>query len=258
MPTTEKGAVLLIEESENLRAVLKDFFELLKYKVADYSEGVSALKALSKDSFDICIMDMNIKPHDGFFNMKEIHKVDPEIPIVLLSSNNDKELKIRAFKEGCDDYLTKPFSIEELSLRMDAILRRTQYKSSISRKVEEDKVLYFADFQFNYSKLQLIHPFKTTKLTRKEANLLQLFVLNINNLITRKTIVHEIWGPGYDQMGRSMDVYITKLRNYLNMDQFVANIETNSSSHSSSEIPVSKVEIVNLHGTGFIFKVYES
>lgn len=257
MPTVEKGVILLIEESENLRAVLKDFFEMLKYKVADFSDGISALKALSKDSFDICIMDLNIKPHDGFYNMKEVHKVDAEIPVILLSSNSDKELKIKAFKEGCDDFLSKPFSIEELSLRIDAILRRTQYKGYSSKKGEEDKVLYFADFQLNYSKLQLIHPLRTIKLTRKEANLLHLFALNINNLITRKTIVHEIWGPGYDQMGRSMDVYITKLRNYLNLDHVDVNSDPELNKNKSSDIPDSKVEIVNLHGTGFILKVHE-
>lgn len=251
MTSTEKGTILLIEESDNLRAVLKDFFELLKYNVADFSEGTVALKSLSKEYYDICIMDLNIKPHDGFYVMREVHKVDSKIPVVLLSSHSEKEYKIKGFKEGCDDFLTKPFSIEELSLRVEAILRRTQKEKTDLRKDKEDVVYYFADFQFNYSNLQLIHPLRTRKLTRKEADLLHLFILNINNLITRKTIVNEIWGPDHQQMGRSMDVYITKLRSYLNMDK---EVETTSDIPVS---PVSKVEIVNLHGTGFILKVHE-
>lgn len=248
MTSTDKGAILLIEESDNLRAVLKDFFELIKYKVTDFSEGTSALKSLSKEYYDICILDLNIKPHDGFYIMREIAKVDSEIPVILLSSHSEKEFKIKGFKEGCDDFLTKPFSIEELSLRVEAILRRTQKKKNEIKREKDDTVFYFADFHFNYSTLQLIHPLRTKKLTRKEADLLRLFVLHINNLITRKTIVDEIWGPDNQQMGRSMDVYITKLRSYLNMDM---------EPKISSDMLVSKVEIVNLHGTGFILKVYE-
>lgn len=251
MTSTDKGAILLIEESDNLRAVLKDFFELIKYKVTDFSEGTSALKSLSKEYYDICILDLNIKPHDGFYIMREIAKVDSEIPVILLSSHSEKEFKIKGFKEGCDDFLTKPFSIEELSLRVEAILRRTQKKKNEIKREKDDTVFYFADFHFNYSTLQLIHPLRTRKLTRKEADLLHLFILNINNLITRKTIVNEIWGPDHQQMGRSMDVYITKLRSYLNMDK---EVETTSDIPVS---PVSKVEIVNLHGTGFILKVHE-
>lgn len=255
MQTTEKGAILLIEESGNLRAVLKDFFEMLKFKVADFEEGVSALKNLSKESFDICILDLNAKPHDGFYVMHEILKVDAEIPVILLSSKNEKEFKIRGFKEGCDDFLTKPFSIEELSLRIDAILRRTQKKRPILTREKEEIVFYFADFQFNYSTLQLIHPTLTRTLTRKEADLLRLFCVNINTLITRQIIVKEIWGPEHQHMGRSMDVYITKLRSFLNLESHKTSFKSNLQQEPMNSY--TKVEIVNVHGTGFILKVQD-
>lgn len=255
MRTGEKGSILLIEESENLRAVLKDFFEMLKYKVTDFEEGIMALKTLSKETFDISILDLNAQPHDGFYIMHEIQKVDPDIPVLLLSSKNEKELKIRGFKEGCDDFVTKPFSIEELSLRVEAILRRTQKKKPILTREKEEIVFYFADFQFNYSTLQLIHPIYTRTLTRKEADLLHLFCININTLITRQTIVKEIWGPEHQHMGRSMDVYITKLRNFLSLDAYRSNVDI-SLQHEPMNT-YTKVEIVNVHGTGFIMKVQD-
>lgn len=256
MQTNEKGAILLIEESDNLRAVLRDFFEMLKFKVADFEEGISALRALSKETFDICIIDLNAKPHDGFYIMHEILKVDPDIPVILLSSKNEKDLKIRGFKEGCDDFVTKPFSIEELSLRIDAILRRTKKKNPILTRKNDEIVFYFADYLFNYSNLQLIHPTLTRTLTRKEADLLHLFCINLNSLITRQTIVKEIWGPEHEHMGRSMDVYITKLRSFLSL-------ECDNSDQDDPEDPEvksttsPKVQIVNVHGTGFILKVHE-
>jgi len=119
---TAKNRIMLVEDSQNLRYVLKDYFEMLDYSVTDFADGISASQAFNKGMFDICVLDIMMPGKDGFTLMQEIRKIDPDIPIILLTSKLNKEDKIKGFKLGCDDYVVKPFSTEELTLRIKAIL----------------------------------------------------------------------------------------------------------------------------------------
>jgi DNA-binding response OmpR family regulator len=244
----KKLTILLIEKSDNLRTVLKDYLEMLQYEVNDFKDEISSLKSLTKYSYDICVLDMNVEIDEPFSLFAEIKKVDSFLPVVFISAKSDKETRIRAFKEGADDFMIKPFSIEELSLRIEAILRRTQLLTTHHYHVE-DAVYYFADFKFNFSTLELIHPHKKIRLTKKEAEMLKLFCLNINTLIPRAKFVKDVWGEDKVQMGRSMDVYITRLRKYLHVDS--------PKTDGGKNLKHQNVDIINVHGSGYIFKVNE-
>ncbi|HPE40817.1 MAG TPA: response regulator transcription factor [Bacteroidales bacterium] len=248
MNKSDKFNILLIEQSDNLRTVLKDFLEMKQFEVKDFEEGNQALKALSKTHFDICLLDLQATPVNGFFLIQELKKVDSSLPIVFISSRNDKETRIQGFKLGCDDFITKPFSIEELELRLEAILRRTADKKNILEKSHE-LIYYFTNFKFNYTALELSNQKKTIHLTRKEADMLKMFCTNVNVLVPRQRFVKEIWGDAKSQIGRSMDVYITRLRKFLSDDQPA------TSQLKSNSLP--PVEIINVHGTGYIFRINE-
>jgi two-component system, OmpR family, response regulator len=244
----QQYTILLVEKSDNLRTVLKDYLEMFQYEVNEFQEGIPALKSISKFSYDLCVLDLNVEQGESFSLFHDLKKVDPFLPVIFISSKTDKETRIQAFKEGCDDFMIKPFSIEELSLRIEAILRRTQLQHS-KQSPNEDILFYFADFKFNFTTLELIHPLKKIRLTKKEAEMLKLFCLNINTLIPRNKFVREVWGEEKLQMSRSMDVYITRLRKYLKID-------TAKSEHVKGvKQPV--VDIINIHGSGYIFKVNE-
>lgn len=249
MNLQDKYSVLLIEKSDNLRTVLKDFLEMYNYEVRDFEDGLQALKSMSKTTFDLCLLDMNAEPVNGLYLIHEIKKVDAQIPVVFISSKSDKETRIQSFKEGCDDFVIKPFSIEELELRINAILRRTSGNRIQKHVVTEDVTFYFADFKFNYTTLELVHAFKTQHLTKKDAEMLRLFCSNINTLIPRHKLVKEVWGEDKAQLSRSMDVYITRLRKYLQIE------DPKHDHHKTHKVPV--VEIINVHGTGYILKINE-
>lgn len=256
---TAKNRIMLVEDSQNLRYVLKDYFEMLDYSVTDFADGISASQAFNKGMFDICVLDIMMPGKDGFTLMQEIRKIDPDIPIILLTSKLNKEDKIKGFKLGCDDYVVKPFSTEELTLRIKAILRRTKRSDTENKVLYEEKTYKFGDFEFNYSSMELIHPKKTRLLTRKEAGLLKLFCEHQNKLLPREVILREIWGDEDCSVGRSMDVFLTKLRSYLNIEtideEYINKEGGRRNKYKLGHEP--KVEIVNVHGTGFILKVRE-
>lgn len=249
MNLQDKYLILLVEKSDNLRTVLKDFLEMYHYEVRDFEDGLSALKSMSKTTYDLCLLDMNAELVKGNDLIHEIKKVDAIIPVVFISSKSDKETRIQAFKDGCDDFVIKPFSIEELELRINAILRRTSGLRPQKDHIVEDVVFYFADFKFNYTTLELIHAQKTQQLTKKEAEMLRLFCCNINTLIPRHKLVREVWGEDKAQLSRSMDVYITRLRKYLQIE------ELKHDHHKTHKAP--EVEIINVHGTGYILRINE-
>lgn len=251
---------MLVEDSANLRGVLKDYFEVLDFQVSDYNDGLSALTAFQKGLFDICVLDVMSSGKDGFTLMQDIHRMDPLIPVVLLTSKQNKEDKIKGFKLGCDDYLIKPFSTEELVLRIKAILRRTKNSPVTDHKpLYEERIYKFGNYVFNYSAMQLQHPKETRILTRKEAELLKLFCEYQNKLLPREIILREVWGDEDYAVGRSMDVFLTKLRTYLSLDEIgTEHINKNGGRKNKYEAGYEpKVEIVNVHGTGFILKVRE-
>lgn len=255
----KKAKIMLVEDSQNLRYVLRDYFEMLGYDVAEFSDGLSAEKAFNKGLFDICVMDVMMPDKDGYTLLQDVRKIDAEVPVIFLTAKASKDDRIKGFKLGCDDYMAKPFSTEELALRIEAILRRTRRNKQEGDSLLTEKIYKFGDFEFNYSAMQLAHPIKTRTLTRKEAELLKLLCEHQNKLLPREVILKEVWGDEDYSVGRSMDVFLTKLRSYINIEPVdKAHLNPNGGRHDKY-LPgfEPKVEICNVHGTGFILKVRE-
>ncbi|MEG1555649.1 MAG: response regulator transcription factor [Bacteroidales bacterium] len=254
-----KGKIMLVEDSQNLRFVLRDYFEMLDYEVVDFNDGDAASKAFNRGSFDICVLDVMMPDKDGFTLIQEIKRIDSEVPVIFLTAKASKEDKIRGFKLGCDDYIAKPFSTEELALRIEAILRRTRKSTKENKDLYEEKIYKFGDFVFNYSAMQLVHPSKIRTLTRKEAELLKLLCEHQNKLLPREVILKEIWGDEDYSVGRSMDVFLTKLRSYINIEKISQEHINPDGGRRDKYKPgfEPRVEICNVHGTGFILKVRE-
>ena len=223
-----KNNILLAEDDPNLGTVLKDSLEMENNYVELYSDGEQAWKAFNKDDFDICILDVMMPLKDGFTLAKEIKKVAPQMPIIFLTAKSMKEDKLEGFKLGADDYITKPFSFEELQLRIDAVMRRVNSAMLPSDQQDEFTI---GNYTYIDNERSLKLGDTITKLTTKEAELLKLLAHNINKIVDRDVALKSIWGNDNYFTGRSMDVYITKLRKYLKDDE--------------------QLEIVNIHGQGF-------
>lgn len=230
----EKNKILLVEDNQNLRLVLKDYLEMLNYEVSACSDGEEGSKIFGKDKFDLCILDIMMPVKDGFSLAQDIRNIDKNVPLIFLTARTLKEDKIKGFKIGADDYITKPFSTEELSLRIEAILRRTK-AVKITSFLGEQEVFQMGIFTFDFSALQLKSPSINRSLTRKESDLLKLLATHKNTLIPREVILKTVWGEDDYFIGRSMDVFITKLRKYLKEDP--------------------NVNIKNIHGSGFKLEV---
>ncbi|MBR4135656.1 MAG: response regulator transcription factor [Bacteroidales bacterium] len=254
-----KCKVLLVDDSENLLYVIKDYLELSGYVVYDFMDEKIAERSLSTHSYNLCIIDIMSKGRESFSLLQEIRKNNDLLPVIILTANTSKEDRIKAFKYGCDDYITKPFSIEELELRMRAILRRCSLITNKATAIYEDKIYHMGNFEFNFSSMQLIHPKKTRTLTRKEAHLLQLLLEHKNKLIPREIILKEIWGEEDHSVSRSMDVFLTKLRSYLMIDDESHILPKQEGKrktiYEDGYEPL--VEIVNFHGAGYMLKVRE-
>ena len=220
--------VLLAEDDKNLGAVLKAYLEAKGYPTTLCINGKEAFDTYNKKKFDFCIVDVMMPVKDGFTLAQEIRKLDKKIPILFLTAKSLQEDKLKGFEIGGDDYLTKPFSMEELLMRMKAILRRIQEGSGIDSKSSVYKI---GRLTFDYTRQVLTAPSGETKLTSKEAELLRLLCDNANGVLDRSVALNRIWQDDSYFNARSMDVYITKLRKYL------------------KEEP--SVELLNVHGIGF-------
>jgi len=220
--------VLLAEDDKNLGAVLKAYLEAKGYPTTLCINGKEAFDTYNKKKFDFCIVDVMMPVKDGFTLAQEIRKLDKKIPILFLTAKSLQEDKLKGFEIGGDDYLTKPFSMEELLMRMKAILRRIQEGSGIDSKSSLYKI---GRLTFDYTRQVLTAPSGETKLTSKEAELLRLLCDNANGVLDRSVALNRIWQDDSYFNARSMDVYITKLRKYL------------------KEEP--SVELLNVHGIGF-------
>jgi DNA-binding response OmpR family regulator len=227
--TEYKVRILLVEDDPNLSDVLKDYLEMTGYLVHLSPDGESGSKAFTDNPFDLCILDVMLPRKDGYTLAREIREKDQLIPIIFLTARGMMEDRITGFRSGCDDYVTKPFSSEELNLRIEAILRRCQNQNSFAETYE------IGSYLFDISNFELIRKGEHVSLTPKEAALLKVLCKNKNMLITREKALIEVWGTDDYFIGRSMDVFITKLRKYLKDDPRVA--------------------IVNVHGTGFRLEV---
>ena len=221
-----KANILLVEDDDNLGFMLKDYLNMEGYMVNLQKDGESGMTAFKSQSFDLCILDIMMPVQDGFSLAKDIRKTNNDIPFVFLTAKALEEDRIKGFKLGADDYITKPFSTEELKLRLEVIIKRST-QDGITKK--EDYQI--GSYIFDFSNQVLTHLDGVRRLTKKEALVLQLLCLNMNQLVRRETLLIKIWGADDYFMGRSMDVYIAKLRSYLKSDPTVS--------------------ITNVHGTGF-------
>lgn len=224
----EKTKVLLVEDDPNLGSLLKEYLEAKGYSTVLATNGKQGYDVFSKDKFGICILDVMMPIKDGITLAKEIRAIDANIPIVFLTAKSMKEDAIEGFSVGADDYITKPFSMEELLLRIKAILRRTDNKTIKNSDQEEFKI---GKYKFDYKHQILDLKGVQHKLTTKEAELLKLLCLHANDVLDRNFALKSIWNDDNYFNGRSMDVYIAKLRKYLKED--------------------AAVELINVHGKGF-------
>jgi DNA-binding response OmpR family regulator len=218
--------VLLLEDDANLGAVLQEHLQMQGCDVTLCTDGQQGLAAFESGTFDICLVDIMMPKKDGFSFAADVRRKDTEIPLIFLTAKAMKEDKIQGFKIGCDDYVTKPFSIEELMLRIQAVMRRSGGPS------EEDTPTQFqlGSFNFDYPRQLLTRKKKSRRLTTREADLLKLLCLNVNRTVRREVALRRIWNDDGYFAGRSMDVFISKLRKYLKDDP--------------------TVEIVGVHGQG--------
>lgn len=229
-----KPKILLVEDDTNLGFVLNDYLSMSNYEPTLARDGNEGLEAFKSGNYDLCILDVMLPYKDGFTLAEDIRKIEPNVPIIFLTAKTMEKDKIQGFKAGGDDYITKPFSTEELSLRIEAILRRSKYAIIKNNKSTEFEI---GKYKFDYSNYILYCPNGERRLTKKEAEVLRLLCLNKNQIVKREVALKNIWGDDDYFMGRSMDVYITKLRKFLRDDD--------------------KVSIVNIPRTGFKLAVEE-
>ncbi len=222
----KKINVLLAEDDKNLGSILKSYLEAKGFETTLCENGKIALDSFKKEDFDFCILDVMMPVMDGFTLAREIRKINKTVPVLFLTAKVMQEDKIQGFETGGDDYLTKPFSMEELLLRMRAILRRSE-----NAKKHENFIYKFGKYTFDFDRQLLILGKKQEKLTSKEADLLRLFCDNLNEVLDRSVALNKIWKDDSYFNARSMDVYITKLRKFLKDDP--------------------DVELINVHGVGF-------
>src|SRR3954469_13888128 len=223
----EKYKVLLVEDDTNFGQVLKNYLELNDFVVELARDGILGLAAFRREKYDICLLDVMMPNMDGFTLGEEIRDIDPDVPLFFLSAKTMKEDIIQGYKLGADDYITKPFDSEVLLLKIKAILKRNEELN----KEQENREFDLASYHFNPKLRELSHSGKMQTLSPKENELLKMLSEHMNDLLPRDKALKKIWGSDTYFNGRSMDVYIAKLRKYLRDD--------------------SNIEIVNIHGNGF-------
>lgn len=222
-----KYKILLCEDDTNLGMVLKNYLELNDYDVTLERDGRLGLAAFQREKYDICLLDVMMPNMDGFTLAEEIRDVDPDMPLFFISAKTMKEDIIAGYKLGADDYITKPFDSEVLLLKIKAILKRNEEENRINENIEFD----LGSYHFNPKLRELSHNGIMQTLSPKENELLKMLAEHKNDLLAREQALKRIWGSDTYFNGRSMDVYIAKLRKYLRDDP--------------------NIEIVNIHGNGF-------
>ena len=222
-----KLRILLAEDDENLGILLKEYLKAKNYETELLPDGDKAFKSFQRNLYDLCILDVMMPVKDGFTLAKEIRETNKEIPIIFLTAKSLKDDVLHGFKLGGDDYITKPFSMEELLFRIEAILRRTKSEAKLSGQT----VYKLGKYTFDVQKQSLNSEDNSHKLTTKESELLKLLCDNINDILERNYALKTIWIDDSYFNARSMDVYITKLRKYLKDEP--------------------AIEILNVHGKGF-------
>ncbi|NMM46766.1 response regulator transcription factor [Marinigracilibium pacificum] len=223
-----KYKLLIVEDDPNLGQILKEYLEVKGFETHLCRDGEEGLEAYKKEEYHACLFDIMMPKMDGFTLLEKVRKMDKEVPVIFLTAKSMKEDTLHGLRIGADDYITKPFSMEELLLRLNNILKRSGVAESEAEKSGE---LKFGDFEFDYTQRILNHQGNTTKLTTKEAELLKLLVQNKNKTLDRSMALNRIWKDDSYFNARSMDVYIAKLRKMLKPDE--------------------TVQILTVHGEGF-------
>lgn len=230
----QTAKILLVEDDPNLSMVIKDYLEMLDFNTTLCKDGEEGLTEFTNGNYDLVILDVMMPKKDGFTVAEDIRKFDEHTPIIFLTAKSLKEDRIRGFQVGCDDYIAKPFSTEELSMRIKAIMKRCLMAQNGSAN-NEQKIFGIGNYTFDYGNMLLKTDNVEKPLTRKEAALLKLLCIYENKLLTRETALKSVWGDDDYFIGRSMDVFITKLRKHLKDDP--------------------KIHITNVHGAGFKLEV---
>lgn len=222
----DQKKILLCEDDENLGMLLSEYLQAKNYDATLCKDGEEGYREFLKNKFDICVLDVMMPRKDGFTLCGDIKQVNPDIPVIFLTAKALKEDVIDGFKLGADDYITKPFSMEELTYRIDAILHRVKGKQR-----NEEVIVSIGRFTFDRNKQILAIDGEKRKLTTKESELLSILYEHANDVLPRELALNKIWEDDNRVYARSMDVYITKLRKYLKADE--------------------EVEILNVHGEGY-------
>lgn len=220
--------ILLVEDDPNLGDVLCSYLEMNDLDVSLATDGEMGYDMYKKGSYDLCLLDVMMPKKDGFTLAKDIREQDEDIPIIFLTAKAMKDDIIEGFKRGADDYITKPFNTPELLYRIQAILKRSKAKAQPKEEVKEFQI---GQYHFNYPLRILTNGEKKDKLSPKEAQLLRMFCMYMNDILPRSEALKKIWGEDNYFTARSMDVFVTKLRRYLKGDP--------------------AIKIVNIHGNGF-------
>jgi two-component system response regulator VicR len=222
---SEKSKILYLEDDETLSFVTKDNLEIHGYLVDHYLDGESAVDGFFNNAYDLCILDVMLPKMDGYAVAEKIRATDPNVPIIFLTAKSMKDDRLHGLRIGADDYMTKPFSIEELILKIEVFLRRKYVSVSTNDQYK------LGTYLFDYRNLILKSPTAERNLTQKEADLLKMLLDHKNNVLKRSLILEKLWGEDDYFLGRSMDVFISRLRKYL------------------AEDPTIKLD--NIHGVGF-------
>ncbi|MFZ0281532.1 MAG: response regulator transcription factor [Bacteroidales bacterium] len=219
--------ILLAEDDSNLGTLLKNYLDAKKFETTLTVNGKTALKAFSSNKFDLCILDIMMPEMDGLTLALAVRKIDPSMPLIFLTAKNQKEDVLEGFKTGADDYITKPFSMEELLYRIEAIFRRM----TAAEPAKEEGLFQIGEYTFDNKRQILLFSNQKINLTTKESELLDLLYRHRNEILERNYALKSIWIDDNYFNARSMDVYITRLRKYLKKDP--------------------SVKILNIHGRGY-------
>lgn len=229
-----KFELLLVEDDEALSFIVKDNLEQKNYQVEVAENGEIALQLFNRNKYDLIILDVMLPKIDGFEVAKAIREKNEQVPIIFLTARSMTEDKINALTIGADDYIPKPFSMEELLLKIKIFLKRSQ-SHPIPQKQEDNPSLRIGKFEFHPNNLTLSTQDNARNLTLKEADLIRFFAENPNKVLSRNEILEKVWGSNDYFLGRSLDVFISRLRKYFKEDP--------------------NIKIINLHGIGFRFSV---
>lgn len=226
-----KIKILLVEDDSSLGFIIADQLKLDGYSVTLCTDGAEGFQRFNEEVFHMCIFDVMMPKKDGFTLAREVRQLNSEIPILFLSAKSDDKDKVEGFKSGGDDYLTKPFNVEELQLRVAAMLRRV----NIQPEQKDESIYSIGEYKFDTVNYVLTHDRFEKSLTKKEAQILKMLCKFMSQVVAREMVLNAVWGQDDYFVGRSLDVFITKLRKYLCEDP--------------------RIQITNVHGIGFKLEV---